>query len=281
MLFEQVTALPTYYLTRTERALLADSASEIARIAECPVVAELGSGSAKKTSLLLSAGQDRRPTTFIPIDVSREMLEASAEDLAMSVPGLRVSPVWGRYGQGLRWLATHRDEPCLLAFLGSTLGNMLGDERDELLDSVADALRPGDHFLVTADLLKPREALEVAYNDPPDERTFAEFRRNRLPHLNRLFDGDFAAQRYYASAHYDDETCNIEAHLYASEPQHVTLRALDFEFELARGESIVVDVAHKFFRPTLVDDLRARGFELAREWIDGVRQYGVFLFARR
>jgi L-histidine Nalpha-methyltransferase len=279
-LFEQVTTLPTYYLTSTERVLLASCAAEISGLANCSCVAELGSGSAKKTRLLLEACVADRPTTFMPIDVSREMLVSSGEAFASALPGLRVEALWGRYGPALRWLASHREEPCLLAFLGSTFGNMLAPERDELTASIAAALRPGDRFLVTADLRKPREVLEQAYNDPPASRTFADFRLNRLAHLNRLFDGDFAQERYYERAHFDEHTCNIEAHVYASEPQHVTLRGLDLELDLERGDSMIVDVAHKFSRPQLVSNLEARGLEAEGEWIDGVRQYGVFLFAR-
>lgn len=280
-LFEQVTTLSTYYLTSTERTLLARAARKIARLADCPRVAELGSGSAKKTRLLLEACLAERPTTFMPIDVSREMLEASAESLTGALPGLRVVAIWGRYGPALRSLHAHGDEPCLLAFLGSTYGNMLATEREELTTSIVAALRAGDRFLVTADLQKPREVLEVAYNDPPDKRIFAEFRLNRLAHLNRLFDGDFAQERYYERAHYDERTRNIEAHVYASERQRVSLRGLDLELDLERGDSMIVDVAHKFSRPQLVSDLGARGLDLEAEWIDGVRQYGVFLFARR
>src|SRR5690349_1540194 len=132
-LFEAITELPTYYLTRVEWALLRANAADIARRLDAEQVVELGSGSAKKTCELLTACQRVRPTTYLPVDVSREMLELSGRTLSAAVPGLSVVGLWGRYEQGLAWLRTEAGGGRrVVAFLGSNLGNATPAERREL-----------------------------------------------------------------------------------------------------------------------------------------------------
>jgi L-histidine N-alpha-methyltransferase len=280
-LFDRITDLPEYYLTSTEYRLLEEHGGDIADRAGCEWVVELGSGSAKKTRLLLAEMVRRRATTFLPIDVSQDMLESSSRAVRRHVPGLAVTGLVGRWEAGLDWVAEHREGPCLVVFLGSGLGNMLPDERRALLKRLAAFSRPGDQLLVTADFEKPIEELERAYNEPPGSDLWGRFRTNRLVVLNRLFDGDFALERYYERCHYDPRTATIEARVYASEPQWVTLRKLGLELDLARGESIVVDYSFKFLRPNLVAELEGYGFRPEGEWVNGLRQYGVFLLRRR
>lgn len=279
-LFEEITELPTYYLTRVEQSLLEVHASEIADRLGCERVAELGSGSAKKTRLLLAACLQRRPTTYLPIDVSREMLAVSAKALTAELDGLRIQGLWGRYEAGLAHLRHHRDGPVAVAFLGSNLGNTTPSERAALLAEIATTLRAGDRFLVSVDLRKPAPVLETCYNDPPGRSAFARFRLNHLTHLNRRFTGDFALDRFSPRAHYDAATGDVEAHLYAVEEQTVTLRDLGLVLELGRGDSINVGISAKFDHPTFVTAVNALGFTLDSEWIDPDWQYGMFLFAR-
>ena len=283
-LFEEITELPTYFLTRVERALLEAHAGEIADGLGCGSLAELGSGSAKKTRLLLAACVDRRPTTYLPIDVSREMLVASGQSLTAELAGLRVQGLWGRYEAGLAHLRDRRDrrdEPLAIAFLGSNLGNATPAERAALLAEIAAALRPGDRFLVSVDLQKPAAVFETCYNDPPGRSTFARFRLNHLTHLNRRFDGDFAPDRFRPRAHYDAAAGEVEGHLYATGDQTVTLRDLGLVLELQRGASVNVGISAKFDRGAFVDEVDALGFRPESEWVDGDWQYGVFLFSRR
>lgn len=280
-LFDAITRLPEYYLTATEYELLRTHADDIADRAGCEWVVELGSGSARKTSLLLAAMAARRQTTFLPVDVSREMLEKSSRDLLENISGLAVTGLVGKWETGLDWVSTHRDKPCLVVFLGSGLGNMLPDERRELLARLSAFCKPGDFFLTTADFEKPIEELERAYNDPPGSDLWGRFRLNRLARLNTLFDGNFALERYYERCHYDPRTSTIEARIYASEPQRVRLAKLGLEISLMRGESIVVDYSFKFSRPELLDELVIHGFAPAGEWINGLRQYGIFLLRKQ
>jgi len=279
-LFESITELPSYYLTRVEHELLRRHAEEIADLIGCGRIAELGSGSAKKTRLLLAACVTRRATTYLPIDVSREMLARSARELTAELPGLRVQGLWGRYEAGLARLRDDEPEPVVVAFLGSNLGNTTPEERDALLSTIADTLQPGDGFLVSADLQKPAEVFEACYNDPPDRSAFARFRLNHLTHLNRRFGADFVPAHFSPQAHYNSATTAVEAHLYAIEDQTVALRELDLELVLRRGDSLNVGFSYKFHRPQFVADVSARGFDLSAQWIDAVWQYGIFLFVR-
>ncbi|MFL1428628.1 MULTISPECIES: L-histidine N(alpha)-methyltransferase [unclassified Nocardiopsis] len=173
-LFEQITELPTYHLTRVERRLLERHAPEMAELLACERLAELGSGSAKKTRLLLEGhlrlSLGAAATAYLPIDVDRSMLESSATALCADLDGLEVTGLWGRYEAGLGWLRTHPGGPLAVAFLGSGFGNATREERDALLGEVARTLGPGEGFLVSADLDKGREALEACYNDPPGTR---------------------------------------------------------------------------------------------------------------
>ena len=279
-LFEAITELPTYYLTRVEWALLRAHAAEIARRLDADQVVELGSGSAKKTRELLAACQRRRPTTYLPVDVSREMLELSGRTLSAGVPGLAVVGLWGRYEQALARLRTEPGGRRVVVFLGSNIGNATPAERAALLADIAATLNPGDGFLFSADLLKSAEILDTGYNDPPGHRAFAEFRLNHLTHVNRRFGADFAAGQYRPRAHFVERTGMVEGHLYALCDQRVRLPRLDLELAIRRGESINVGFSAKFDRVQLDIELAGHGMTVEHRWIDPDWQYGILL-ARR
>lgn len=279
-LFEAITELPTYYLTRVEWGLLRTNADEIARRSDAEQVVELGSGSAKKTRVLLAACQRRRQTTYLPVDVSREMLESSGRALSAAVPGLEVVGLWGRYEQALAWLRTERGGRRVLVFLGSNIGNATPAERTALLADIAATLDPGDGFLFSVDLLKSAEVLDTAYNDPPGHRAFAEFRCNHLTHLNRRFGADFAVEQYRPRAHFVADTGMVEGHLYALSDQRVRLPRLDLDLEVRRGASINVGFSAKFDSDRLDTELAEHGMTVEHRWIDPEWQYGILL-ARR
>ncbi|MFY9806289.1 MAG: L-histidine N(alpha)-methyltransferase [Pseudonocardiaceae bacterium] len=242
-------------------------------------IVELGSGSAKKTRILLAACVKCRPTVYVPIDVSREMLVISARRLTSELSALRVQGLWGRYQAGLAWLRNN-NEPVVMTFLGSSLGNATSQERDVLLSEIANTLQPGDGFLVSVDLQKPAHVFETCYNDPPDRSAFAPFRLNYLTHLNRRFGANFSLEHFRPRVHYDCATTTVQVHLYTTEDQYITLPELDLELILRRGDSVNVSLSHKFHPSQFVDDVCAQGFELHAQWIDAVWQYGIFLFVR-
>ena len=278
-LFESITRLPTYYLTRVERGLLRRHAAEMAEAIDCARVVELGSGSAEKTTLLLARCQRRRPTTYLPIDVSRTMLDRSAAALVDAVPGLRVVGLWGRYEAGLARIRADA-EPAVILMIGSNLGNTTPGERAALLDEIASALRPGDGFLLSVDLVKPAEQFDLCYNDPPGESAFARFRLNHLTQLNRRFGSAFDVTGFEARAHYDVATSVVEGHLYTRSAQRAAVPGLDLTVSLRPGDSINVGFSAKFDRDALVADLAGRDLHHRAEWVDPDWAYAMMLFRR-
>lgn len=274
-LFEAITELPTYYLTRVERTLLERYAGEIAAALDTPRLAELGSGSGKKTRLLLDACLRLRPTTYLPVDVSREMLEHSGAELTAALPGLVVRGLWGRYEAGLAQLRAD-GEPVVVAFLGSNVGNTTPGERDALYREIAAALRPGDGLLVSADLVKPPGELERCYNDPPGHDAFRRFRLNHLSHLNHRFGADFRLERYEPRAYAVGPV--VEGHLEVLADHTAALPALGLELDLRRGGSINVGFSAKFEPDGIAAEVGRHGFTRQAEWVDDEHAYGIFLY---
>lgn len=279
-LFEQITELPTYYLTRVERDLLERHSPEIAELLACGRLAELGSGSAKKTRLLLKSCVRLRGTTYLPIDVDRDMLESSGAALCAELDHLEVAGLWGRYEAGLEWLRTHPGEPLAIAFLGSGFGNATREERDALLGEIARSLGPGEDFLVSADLDKGREALETCYNDPPGYSAFADFRLNHLTQLNRRYGANFVLDDFVPKAYYNADTSTVEGCLHARADRTVPIPGLGLTLRLSRGQFLNVGYSVKFEPQQLAREVGAHGFSLWAQWRDPEAQYGLFLFRR-
>lgn len=279
-LFEQITTLPNYYLTRVERELLRHNASEVAALTGA-TVAELGSGSADKTRLLLANCRALRRTTYIPVDISKEALDGGTARVASEFPDIAISGLWGHYEAGLDWLRTRASGTTTLALLGANLGNTTTPEREALLEHISHTLRPGDGFLVSADLRKPAHEFDNSYNDPPDRTAFADFRLNYLTQLNQRFGSDFDLSHFRPKAHYEPENGVVEGNLYPLRDQTVPVPKLGHTLDLAAGEPLNVGYSAKFDRDQLTSEAAAHSFDLRAEWIDPQWQYGLFLFHRR
>jgi L-histidine Nalpha-methyltransferase len=242
-LFEEICALPEYYLTRTERQILEHCAHEIADlIGPCDLV-ELGSGSATKTQILFRAYGDR-PIRYIPIDVSGGMLKQSALELLAKYANLEIHGLVGTYDNALSHLPTVQQAQRLVVFLGSSLGNLDEPECDRLFSQVCNALNPGEYFLLGVDLQKPVEILEAAYND--SQGVTAAFNLNMLRHLNTRFKGNFCLEQFEHQAIYNKERHQIEMHLRSRCDQNVTLELLDLNCCFAANETIRTEISRKF-----------------------------------
>lgn len=281
-LFEEITRLPTYWLTRVESDLLLAHAQEMVRALDGTRFVELGSGSAKKTRALLAAGAPHRVAEYLPVDVSREMLVASAAAVRTEAPRTSVRPLWGRYPAALEWLRAQADpRPLVIGFLGSNLGNATASERSALLADIAATLRPGDAFLFAADLAKSADVHETCYNDPPGGHTaFADFRLNHLTHLNRRFDADFVLERFVPRAHYAADTRVVVGLLHVVEDHEARIGDLGVTLRLLAGDAINVGFSAKFDLAGLEAEARQHGLLLETDWTDHEWQYGLFL-ARR
>lgn len=285
-LFESICLLPEYGLTRAEAGILERHADAIvARLPEKLTVAELGSGTGKKTRILLEAirrrAERRSPfnghttnghttnghTTYHPIEISPAALERCESELR-TVPGLRIVGVRQEYLEGLREVAGQRGpgEPLLVLFLGSSIGNFDNEEGVKFLSQVRSVLRAGDALLLAVDLVKPEETLLVAYDDPTG--VTSAFDLNLLSRINRELGGHFDLQKFEHQALYNPETRSIEMHLRSLVDQNVCIEQLDMSFTIRRGETIWTETSHKYSLPELDDIARKTKFRAVGRWMD-------------
>jgi L-histidine Nalpha-methyltransferase len=263
-LFDRICELPEYYPTRAERAILEQSASELAELTGAVELVELGSGTAAKTRVLLDALHDAGTLKrYVPVDVTESMVRDCAQTLTEEYPGLRVHGVIGDFERHLDRVPAPIG-PRIVAFLGGTIGNFQPGSRRRFLRTIARLLGPGDHLLMGTDLVKDPGVLEAAYDDA--EGVTAEFNRNVLRVMNRELQADFDPEDFDHIALFDREHEWIEMRL-RSRREHTTLvRALDLPVSFRAGEEVRTEISAKFTPERLGGDLSAAGLELVR-WL--------------
>jgi L-histidine N-alpha-methyltransferase len=243
-LFEQITELPEYYLTRSERRLLESDITSVIEHLRPRCLVELGAGSAIKTQIILDAMIDAGcGAQYVPVDVSREFLENSARRLRDKYPAIGITTAIGDFARPLDLPAL--ENPALFAFLGSTIGNFEDDAAVSILSNIAAQMRPGDRFLLGADLRKDVGIIEAAYNDSAG--VTAEFNLNVLRVLNRELNADFDLSAFRHRAIYDRELHRIEMHLDSTREQRVFIPDIG-EIVLAEGESVRTELSCKYDR---------------------------------
>lgn len=278
-LFERICATPEYYPTRTERAILEAHAAEIAEATGPVEVVELGSGAAVKTRLLLEAYSARAPKVhFAPIDVSGDMLEASARRLIARYDDLTIRGIAGTYEDALAALHPAPEGRRMFLFLGSTIGNFAEDDRTAFLGRIRDAMGAGDFFLLGFDRVKDARILNAAYNDA--EGVTAAFNRNILAHLNARFHGDFRPGRFRHVAFWNEGKSRIEMHLESVGAQAARLADLGVEARFAAGERIHTEISRKFEPGALAAELERMGFAQRAAWSDAKGWFSLVLLAR-
>lgn len=277
VLFDEITRLPEYYPTRTERAVLERRAEEIAALTGADTLIELGSGTSEKTRLLLdaltAAGTLRR---FVPFDVDESVLTMAGKQVEEHYPGIVVHAVVGDFERHLPLLPSGGRR--LVAFLGGTVGNLLPDERSRFLATLAATLAPGDALLLGTDLVKAPARLLAAYDDA--QGVTAAFNKNVLRVIARELDADLDVDAFAHVAVWDAEQEWIEMRLEALRPQTVSVRALDLVVELAQGEQIRTEVSAKFREHRVRSELEAAGLQVQRWWTDEAGDFGVSLSVR-
>ena len=276
-LFEKITELPEYYPTRAERAILRFAAAEIAALSGARVLVELGSGSSEKTRLLLDALRDHGTLrAYVPVDVSESALEAAGDALALEYPGLDVHAVVSDFEEHLG-LPSGPDAsgPRLVAFLGSTIGNMVPEQRAAFLSRVRAQLRPGDAFLLGTDLVKDPSVLVAAYDDSAG--VTAAFNKNVLAVLNTALGADFDLDAFEHVALWDAAREWIEMRLRSASPQKVHVPGIGLTVRFAAGEEMRTEVSAKFRRPGVERELAAAGFAMRSWWTDAGGQFGLSL----
>ncbi len=273
-LFESITRLPEYYLTRTERALLGSHGSEWTRSLAPRSLIEPGAGSADKTRVLLDAASAKeQPRLYVPIDVSAEFLEQTARQLSLEYPRLRVEPLVADITRPLP-LRDSLPRPAMFAFLGSTIGNFDDEAATALLRDLRRHMDEGDRLLLGADLKKGPARLEAAYNDSAG--VTAEFNTNMLEVLNRTFGADFDRSAFEHEAVYDADEGRIEMYLVSARDQTVRFPGIG-ELGFTAGERIRTEVSNKYDRPRLRRILGRAGLRIERWASDEERLYALLL----
>jgi L-histidine N-alpha-methyltransferase len=273
-LFDEITRLPEYYLTRAETQILRQYAGQIAELSQAESLVELGSGTSAKTRLLLGALQSAGSLReFVPFDVDPAVLTDASGKLAADYPGLRVAPFVGDFERDLGAIPAGGRR--MVAFLGSTIGNLDPAARADFLGHLAAALSPGDTFLLGTDLVKDQSRLVPAYDDAAG--VTADFNRNVLRVVNRELNADFTVGEFEHVAVWDPASEWIEMRLRADRDQQVTIGDLGLTVSFAAGEELRTEISAKFRRDGIEAELAAAGLKTVRFWTDPDGDFGLTL----
>ncbi len=273
-LFDEITRLPEYYPTRAERAILQTHAADIATDTGARTLVELGSGTSEKTRLLLRALSDTGTLErFVPFDVDPAVLKDAAAAVSGEFRGVDVAPVVGDFEQHLGQLPHHPRR--LVAFLGSTIGNLEPAQRARFLTELRATLTDGDALLLGTDLVKSPQRLVAAYDDAAG--VTAAFDKNVLHVINRDLDADFDPDAFEHLAVWDAANEWIEMRLRSRADQLVHVRALDLDVRFARGEQMRTEISSKFRRERVTAELAAAGLHLTQWWTDPAGDFALSL----
>jgi L-histidine Nalpha-methyltransferase len=277
-LFEKITGLPEYYPTRAERSILAAVASSVAASTGARTLVELGSGSSEKTRLLLSALRSAGTLReYVPVDVSESALILAGEALAEDYPELDVHAVVSDFEEhlGLPESDGSASGPRLVAFLGSTIGNMVPAQRAAFLRRVRSQLRPGDAFLLGTDLVKDPAILVAAYDDTAG--VTATFNKNVLAVMNASLGADFDLDSFDHVAAWNAEAEWVEMRLRSTASQDVRVPGIGLTVHFDAGEEMRTEVSSKFRRPGVERELTSAGFAMRSWWTDPAGRFGLSL----
>ena len=275
-LFEQITDLPEYYLTRTERSILEIYAGEILQQAGPSLtLIELGAGTASKTCILIEELLRRQSRAlFYPIDVSSSALNEAVQQLGRQSPGVRVNPIVADYTGGVPALSRISGRKLVL-YIGSSIGNFEPHEAIGILRRLRRTLRPGDALLLGADFAKSPKLLVPAYDDA--QGVTAAFNRNILARLNRELGADFRLEEFRHVALWNRRLSRMEIYLESAIAQAAFLAAIDMDVSFERGERIHTENSYKYTHHMLDSILRESGFTLEQSWCDRQKWFGVHL----
>jgi L-histidine Nalpha-methyltransferase len=276
-LYEQITRLPEYYLPRREAEILGERAAEIAERTHARTLVELGAGTARNIRFLLDA-LDAAGTLerFVPLDVSERPLRASAQAITEAYPRVSVEPIVGDFERDLGLLPGPGRR--VIAFLGSTIGNLYPEQRGRFLTTVAAALGGDDALLLGIDLVKALARMEAAYND--SQGVTEAFIRNSLTAVNRELNATFEQRRFDYEARWDPEREWMEIGFRARQAQTVSIERLELELAFDEGELLRVEISSKFRRERFEDEAGRAGLRIVSWWIDRAADFAVAFVVR-
>jgi dimethylhistidine N-methyltransferase len=265
-LFEAISRLPEYGLTRADDRLICAHAQELADLLPSPVITvELGSGTGAKTGHILRALARRECATYFPIDVSAAALDRCRRELSEVA---EVTPMEATYLEGLEKAASKRrpGQHLLVLFLGSTIGNFERCDARQFLANVRGRLQPGDALLLGTDLEKPETRMLLAYDDPAG--VTAAFNLNLLARVNRELGGNFNLREFVHEASYNRAERRVEMHLRSRSRQEVAVRDAEIRVEFEKGETIWTESSHKFRLAEVPGMAAQSGFRCVAQWVD-------------
>jgi len=267
-LFEVISVLPEYGLTRADERLLRRHSEDIvARLAPPITVAELGSGSGKKTRWMLEALSRHQHISYCPIEISRAALTMCERELG-DIDSVSIVGFEREYLDGLLEAAARRQagEQLLVLFLGSTIGNFEHPADVTFLRKMRGILCPGDALLLGTDLTKPMRQLLDAYDDPLG--VTAAFNLNLLARINRELDADFVLDQFEHVARFNEDVGSVEMHLRSRNKQVVSMPAASLTVTFAEGETIWTESSHKYSAAEVFRIAEKAGFRCDAQWID-------------
>ncbi len=275
-LFEQITELPEYYLTRIEHGIFERQAMSIIECAGTNLaMIEFGSGSSQKTRMLINAAlKKQRELVYVPIDISKDFLRESARELLGEYKNLRINALASEYHDAIREIP-RISGPRLILFLGSNIGNFEEAEAQDFLHRLRAVMDPDDRVLVGIDLLKDREVIERAYDDAAG--VTAVFNMNILRRINRELGGHFDVEMFKHSAPFVAERSRVEMRLISVRDQTVRIDRLGKLFEFKEGEWIHTENSLKWSVSAFEKLCRSAGVALAATWRDPMGWYAVTL----
>jgi L-histidine N-alpha-methyltransferase len=275
-LFEQITELPEYYLTRTERSILERYAVDILRQAGSSLtLVELGAGTATKTCILIEELVQRQSRTlFYPIDVSASALDEAVRNLSRQFPTLRVNPIVADYTGGVPAISRISGRKLVL-YIGSSIGNFEPPQAIRVLRRIRQTLRPGDALLLGADFAKSSKILVPAYDDA--QGVTAAFNKNILARLNRELEADFDLDAFRHVALWNRRCSRMEIYLESTADQAVFVPAIDLDVKFKAGERLHTENSYKYTAAMIESILHESGFTLEHTWCDRKKWFGVHL----
>jgi L-histidine Nalpha-methyltransferase len=275
-LFEEITQLPEYYLTRTELSILKNRADEMARAIEPGVtVVELGAGTAAKTCTLLEALARRQMrVSYVPVDISPAALREARERVQSQLASVLVRPVVADFSSGFGFLNTIPGKKLVL-YLGSSIGNFDPDAAVAMLGQIRAQLRDDDALLLGTDLVKSKSILVPAYDDA--QGITARFNKNILCRLDRELGANFDLDSFRHVAIWNRQRSRMEIYLESVCSHVVSLRALNLQIPMAKGERIHTENSYKYTMSMVRGMLKPAGFTLDRSWFDEQKRFALHL----
>jgi dimethylhistidine N-methyltransferase len=275
-LFEEITRLPEYYLTRTEFEILQERSSEMVQASGSPIsIVELGAGTATKTSTLLRAVARRQiRVKYFPVDISPSALAEAQERVRRDLPGAHVEPVIADFGNGFRFLSEVPGRKLVL-YLGSSIGNFDLEEATGLLRKVRGRLSEGDALLLGTDMVKSPRVLVPAYDDA--QGITAQFNKNILWRINRELSANFDLDSFHHIAEWNPRRSRMEIYLESERAQSVVLKLTGNTVKFAAGERIHTENSYKYTLEMVERMLCVAGFKLEKSWFDRRKWFGLHL----